>query len=218
MRLFIFSASLVILFSGCMLITGTIIQGSGIAATENRVVDDFNAIDISGASSVSVKIGDEKSVVVKFDDNLMEILKTEVSGGTLRIYSTANYKTSVGLTIDVITPSLDDIELSGASEVNVTGVSGESMKVNLSGASQATVSGSVGQLDVDTSGASTADLSALLSSKASVSTSGASNVTVSVSDAIRVSSSGASKVRVLGNPPETKQDTSGAANVEFVNE
>lgn len=216
MRLLIFSAVVAMLFSGCMLIGGPQMQGSGVVATENRTVSDFNAIDIGGASLVTVKVGDEKSVVVSFDDNLLAILKTEVSGDTLRIYCTENYRTSVGLSIQITTPSLDEIELSGAATMNIEGVNGESMKVTLSGASTSRVSGSVESLNVRTSGDATADLEQLKSTQAVVATSGASKATVSVSESIEADCSGASKVRVMGNPPETKFNTSGGAKVEFV--
>src|SRR6478672_10502815 len=65
-------------------------RGSGHAQMENREVSDFNAIKASGAVNVEVTAQKDFNVEVEADDNLLEHIKTETNGGTLKIYSEGN--------------------------------------------------------------------------------------------------------------------------------
>ena len=124
------------------------------------------------------------------------------------------------------------IQVSGASEMDISGVSSGDVTLKISGASQ--VSGSFAMTDadfelsgassvslegtasdiiLDLSGASTADLSDFRVDNAQVDLSGASNVTVNASGRLSGDLSGASRLEYVGNPTLGDISASGGSSV-----
>ena len=66
-------------------------KGNSNVVTEIRKIDaDFNSIDSSHGLQVIVIPSTKPEVSVEADENLQEIIKTEVSNGFLRVYSERN--------------------------------------------------------------------------------------------------------------------------------
>ena len=78
------------------------IKGSGDAVTEERDVGSFKRIESSGSADIFVTIGDELSVKVTLDDNLIDLIETKVRGKTLKIDSRENYSTRLGCKIEIL--------------------------------------------------------------------------------------------------------------------
>ena len=199
--------------SGCNAVFKTI-PGSGVAKTEVRTVDEFNAISFGGTSDVTVTVGQKQSVTVKVDDNLLEIVQTEVSDGMLDISTTGNYNTSIGLKINITVPSLEEANTSGVSKLLVEGVSGPAFKLDISGAGSAQIVGNIDKLDVTVSGTAKAKLRELKSKMVTANTSGSSSAEVFGADAVNANASGTSSITIFGNPTDVKQDASGVAKIE----
>ena len=75
------------------------IHGSGHQTTENRKVDDFSKLDISGGFKVMLKQDSSLSVKISADDNLLKYVKTVASGSRLRIYSKRSFCDESPITI-----------------------------------------------------------------------------------------------------------------------
>jgi len=201
--------------TGCTSIFQTV-KGSGVAATEVRTVDEFSKISIGGTSEVTVTVGDEQSVTVTFDDNLLELVRTEVSNGELQISTKGNYSTSVGMKVEISVPTLDEASVSGIGQLNVEGVIGPKFKLDVSGVGSAQIFGNVDQLDVSVSGTAKAKLKDLKSKSVDVNTSGTSSAEVFATESADADASGTSTIEVFGNPTSVSHDTSGVANIEIV--
>ena len=63
------------------------VSGDGRVIKETRSVPSFDGIDISGAFDVYLKQGETQEVIIETDNNLMPLVKTEVTGGVLKIYT-----------------------------------------------------------------------------------------------------------------------------------
>ncbi|MBX3281519.1 MAG: DUF2807 domain-containing protein [Acidobacteria bacterium] len=187
--------------------------GSGHLKTEKRDVADFDRIEVSGVVEVEVTRGDTFSVEVSADDNLLPLLRTEVDGDTLSIYTKGRISKSTELKVVVTAPNISEAETSGVSKLSLMDVKNEHLSLQASGASRVTVSGTTASLTIDISGASKALTSELLAKEASIETSGASNADVNVSEMLKAQASGASHIRYLGSPLTVKVDRSGAASV-----
>jgi hypothetical protein len=87
------------------------------------------------------------------------------------------------------------------------------MSISVHGAATLHGDGAVKQLTVETAGAGTLDLDRLTAERATVRASGSATVDVSVTQALDVHVSGAGTVNYRGNPPELKQDVSGAGTL-----
>jgi hypothetical protein len=71
------------------------VVGSGIVKAEKRDMSDFSNIDISGSLNVEIVAQQDFSVEVEGDDNLLDYIKTEVKGETLKIYSKKGFHLKV---------------------------------------------------------------------------------------------------------------------------
>ena len=68
------------------------IPGSGVIVAESRFVDDFDAISLNGSANLLISVGEPASVTVEIDDNLLDVITTEVDNGCLEIRNTKNYR------------------------------------------------------------------------------------------------------------------------------
>lgn len=190
------------------------IQGSGNAKRETRNLSDFEKIDASGAINAEIAAGKEFSVEVEADDNLLQYIKTEISGDTLKIYSEDKISPKTKLSVKISLPELTKLDVSGASTANVTGVKGDSLELQASGASKIKVDGEIKDLNAEANGASTIDASNLNAENADVNSNGASTVTAAPVNDLKAEASGASTIYYTSDPKNIKQNASGASSVK----
>ena len=172
--------------------------GSGNLVTEAREVDSFDGIIVSSAINLQVSVDSEASraVTVTYDDNILDNLVTRVDGDTLiiELEGSLNLTGDVARMVEVVTPTLVELDASGAASVDVTG-STPGLALTVSGASSVDLNDfEVGDVDVDASGAS--------------------SVLINATGDVTGSASGASSVTVRGNPTNVSIDTSGASSVD----
>jgi len=221
--------------SGLIPASGEAMSGSGTLVTEEYTLTGFDKVDVSHGFAVDISQGDTFSVVVSIDDNLVQYLRVEKQGSTLKIGLDPgrNYRDTLA-TAEVTMPELTGLELSGASDVSVTDftssealyaeVSGASslrgdieaggVRFDVSGASDIKLRGSGEDLVMDVSGASSADLADFPVADADIQVSGASSAAVNVSGRLDVEASGASRVRYRGSPTLGNVDSSGGSSID----
>ena len=202
-------------------ILGTGERGSGNLVTETRDVAAFNSIDVGSALELDVVVDPAaaQSVVVTFDDNLIDKVVTRVSGDTLvlEIDGSVNLTGSAERVIAVTVNELIALEASGASDVAVTGTTNELVALEASGASDLRVTGTTNSYELDASGASNVDVRDLIAADLNLDVSGASSVDVYATGTVSGSASGASTLDVYGNPSSVLVDSSGASSVDIKN-
>ncbi len=227
-----------ILVAGCVAVPAlTTLRGSGNTVTNEYDYDGFTRIEVGSAFQVEVVQAESYSVSVTVDDNIVEHLEVSKSGNTLRIGLKPLVRLGFGnvtLKARIALPTLEGLNLSGATTGNVSGfnsdaalnidVSGASTlrgdiragntRVDASGASTVRLAGQAGTLDVVASGASTADLEDFAAADVRVEASGASRAVVNVNGRLDAEASGASSVRYVGEPTSVNSDTSGASSIE----
>ena len=100
---------------------GKKIQGNGNVVTLERQIGNYDGIAVGSFFQVALVDGDEGTITLKGEDNLLEYIETEVRGGTLTIKSRDNMqlRPSSGATIFVTIPvdKIDAIRLSGSGKV-----------------------------------------------------------------------------------------------------
>jgi hypothetical protein len=216
-------------------VLGEEIRGSGDVVTEEFPLTGFDKVDVSHAFRVDITQNNTFSVSVSIDDNLVEHLRVEKSGTTLKIGLAPNRDyVATHPTAEVTMPELTGLEMSGGSRGTITGFestiglsidlsgasslegdieAGDSL-VDLSGGSDLTLTGSGQDLTIDASGGSDGDLADFLVADANVDASSASTVTVNASGTLNVDASSASHVYYLGSPTLGTIDESSGASVE----
>lgn len=221
----------VLLLSACAI---TPVRGSGNVVTEEREVGSFDSVALSGVGEVFITQGDEESLTIETDDNLMRYIESEVRDGRLELRIADNtipipsqsiiYRLSVVDLIELDSSGAGSFEigelgadrlnvsLSGAGNIGIDTLSATDLAVTISGAGNVELAGQVGTQEIDMSGLGNYNAPDLESQMASVHISGAGNAVVWVLDTLDVETSGAGNVEYYGSPTVT-EDISGAGRV-----
>ena len=189
------------------------IKGSGNSASEKRSIDGFKSVDVGGVFHVDITAGKDFEIEITGDDNLLQYVETRVESGVLKISSSERIKSHKGINVRISAPNIEELDASGASKVNLSGVKNSALTIDTSGASKINLSGETSSLTIDVSGASAIDAQGLKAENATVDASGASRVEVFVTDRLMSEASGASKIAYLGNPSNVEKNSSGASKI-----
>ncbi|MBN1338841.1 MAG: DUF2807 domain-containing protein [Bacteroidales bacterium] len=221
--------------SGCIYgING--VKGDGNVVKEERKVSGFDQIKVGGAFKVFLTQGDVISVVVEADENLMNLIETEVSMGKLKISTKDNINNPTALNIYITFKDLTAMDISGACELKGRnrftlgnldlGCSGASdidlameagdVTFDFSGASSVDLEGSANRVDLDISGASNLDAEEFSVKVLDADVSGASHARIRVSDELSADVSGAGSLKYKGEPRIRQQDVSGAGSIKSI--
>ncbi len=212
--------------------TGSI-SGNGDVRVESREVSDFNSVDASNGLHVFITFGDASSLQVEADENLHEIIRTEVESGQLRVYTEKNIRNAKAKNIRITVPSLKEIEVSSAADVKCENVLNTSqielsassagslrletnageIRVDASSSGSIELRGEVGELDVDVSSAGTVDADRLQAKYVRVSASSAGNASVWALEELKADASSAGNIQYKGEPASRKVETSSAGSV-----
>ncbi|MBF0546124.1 MAG: DUF2807 domain-containing protein [Candidatus Riflebacteria bacterium] len=199
----------------CLLTVGicacsTGVQGSGNEKNDLRKVDPFDSIAISGAYELSAESGKpEQKLEINTDDNLLPLIKTEVSNGLLKIYSTESISPSKTVKISITALNLKDVSFSGAGKISLSGIKNPAFKMTISGAGSVNCTGETDAFDLNISGAGSIDAKDLKVKKSYVSMSGAGSAKVYASEELNAEISGVGSVDYFGNPAKVNQKISG---------
>ena len=117
-------------------------RGSGVPITEARHLPAFHGVDLAGTNTVTVRVGEPQSVVVKADDNLVHRITTRVRSGRLVIGTRGDYSTTSPTSVVISVPILTSATLSGSGTVTVEQVAGRHLTVRLPGSGTLRASGS----------------------------------------------------------------------------
>ncbi len=249
------SSVLALMMVAGLLTSCTVVVGSGNLKTENMDFIDFTGVDIGGAFEVEIVQSDSFSVSITADENLFDYIQVYKHGSTLKIsvqpaviFRSTTQRAEIsmpelfnlelsGASCGTITgfESVDDldIEVSGASSLDVEGMVAGDMRFDISGASRVTgdvnaddvdfnvsgastvrLQGTATDMKLDLSGASNAELGDFLVDNASIKFSGASRGTVHADGRLDIDLSGASRLTYTGDPTIGDVDISDASNMQ----
>lgn len=114
------AATLILLFLvSCDNFWDGCVEGNGYRVTETRDLDSFEEIQINGEFEVDIDTGSIPSVEIKADENLVDIIATNVSGSKLIIESRNGtcLNPSYPIEITVTIPNVTKIYLNGSGYV-----------------------------------------------------------------------------------------------------
>jgi hypothetical protein len=222
-----FTLSLVLL-SSC----GETIKGDGNLVTEERPMEAFTELKVSGMFTV-VLIQGEPKVVIDTDQNLLEHISTAVDKNKLTLSSNNKMLQTDQLVLTVYYRSIEEVDLSGACDLETSGsINGESFALEVSGAAEADLTLNVTNFELELSGGGDIDLKGIAnnvaigisgaaevnafeleSKKANISVSRAGEVEINASEELDVDISGAGEITYIGNPT-IKKNISGVGELK----
>lgn len=137
------------------------LEGNGDLRSEYRAASGFEKISSSGDFKVIVKPGDEYSIEVSAESNLLSYIETDVVGSTLRIKTRGvhslvkNYPVEIFIT----TPVLKGLSLSGSGLIKTDRFLNDDFKVALSGSGDIETEVETAHIEANVSGSGTIRLS-----------------------------------------------------------
>ena len=188
-------------------------QGSGVAGTQRRDLPAFTSIDLAGGNNVTVHVGARRAVVIRADDNLLDLVTTRVHAGRLVIGTGASLRTKRPMSVDVTVPLLISVSLTGSGTLAVDGIHTRQFTVRLPGSGVVRVTGSTDYLDAILEGAGDGQLRDLVARDVTASVSGLGRLQVHVTGSLDASVSGVGAIFYTGSPRTTIKRISGAGTI-----
>ncbi|MCU6500567.1 DUF2807 domain-containing protein [Rugamonas sp. A1-17] len=148
------------------------VKGNGQQTTERRDAAASDGVDINGPMQVELRVGAAASLQVEGDSNLLPMLRTDASGGTLRIWIDGSIRSDNPLRVIYTTPQLRQVNANGSGRLTVSGLNGAPFNLSQNGSRQVQLSGNVSRLDVRVNGSGSVDAAGLQSGSTTASVNG----------------------------------------------
>jgi hypothetical protein len=235
-KIFSFLIAVMLVTTGCGIISNInarTITPSNVIITETRDVSGFTSINMGTLGKVILSQGNSESLTISGSDNLVPLVKTTVSNGTLTIQTDENInvtsfnndnlltftigvKDLSSLTVSGLgdvrmetlsTPKMD-LTMSGAGKVQLNQLTADSLNITVSGLGSVDIAGEVSQATINLPGAGTVNAPDLKIKTANVTIPGLGNATLWVTDQLTGTISGAGTISYYGNP-QTNVNTTG---------
>ncbi|MBW8049557.1 MAG: DUF2807 domain-containing protein [Cytophagales bacterium] len=212
---------------------GQSVKGNGNIIKQERKVPAFNVIEIHDAFEVYLSQGYKEIVTIVTDENLLEIVVTEVRDNILVISNKQKIIRSKSTKLYITFKELNKIDILGAVTLNggskfkfdilklmVTGAATINLDLvanklvsDLIGGTEIKLSGNVSIVNMNISGAANLSAFDLITDNFKIYISGAGNAKINVNKQLDVSISGAGNVKYKGNP-SIKKNISGVGTIQ----
>ena len=221
-------------FTTSCLMTGVI--GSRNVTTENREINDnFTGIKVSQGIEVLLTQDTDVSFSAEMDDNLHELLITEVEDGVLKIFFEKNVSKRKSSKVYLSMPKISSIKTSSGSEVDATNtlkvndlnldassgseidlrVDANSIESESSSGSEINLKGTCISLRADSSSGSEIDADELRAETVNAKASSGSDIDVYASKSIDAKASSGASINCAGNPEEKNFKKSSGGDVDI---
>ncbi len=229
---------ILILISSILFISCASVSGNGKVRDENREISNIYEVRTSGSIDVEIRSGDNYSLTVQDDENLLPYVITEVDDGVLNVHYKDGYSIMRDHAKVIITaPTLEKLSSSGSADITSVGViknsnqieintsgSGDinaevdapSIRVSGSGSGNVTLSGRTKDFDCKISGSGDVKCANLKSENAVIHVAGSSDVHVFASVTLKVNVTGSGDVYYGGNPASPEIHITGSGTVQAV--
>lgn len=207
----VFLSTLTFTLNACI-ITG--VTGSRNVTTESReITESFSKLSVSQGIEVILTQEPKVSVTIEADDNLHELLKTEVENDVLRIYFSENVAQRKSSKVYLSMPELIGVTTSSGSEVNGQNTfEVEKITLNSSSGSQIDIRLNAQEISADSSSGSEITLKGACQFLIADSSSGSEiNATELTAQDVRANASSGADIDVTSTENFTGNSSSGAS-------
>lgn len=212
---------------------GNGVKGSGDMVTEERDVIEFSWIETLGAFDVFVKVGEKQSVLITFDDNLIDLIETKVKGKTLKIYSDESFRSKRTCKIEITVPKLEgattrgsgditvmnvnsdvfECDINGSGDITVKNLEGDFLECRINGSGDFSADGKVEELEIRVYGSGDVDTRDLRAKEANVVIKGSGDARVHADESFDGSVYGSGDIAYYGDPEHTSKHVAGSGSI-----
>lgn len=225
---------LLVTTTSCFMDGLTGIKGNGEVVSEDRTISsNFNEIKVQQGIQVYITQGNSTELKVEADENIIDILRTEVKNNKLNIYFDKNVYKASSRKVYLTTSDISKIETSSGASVKTENTiettileldssSGSAIKmyvnadeISSSSSSGATINiyGKSKEFSAMASSGSSIDADKLETINATAKVSSGANIDLNVSGKLIAKASSGGDIDYEGNPTEVNKDTSSGGSV-----
>ncbi len=212
---------------------GTGEKGNGTVVTDDRAItDDFTKVSASEGLTVYVTQSNEFNIKVEADENIIDLIATDIKNGKLRIHAKQNIGRAtkkVYVSLPVVTNlsassgsqlrventiESDDLEIDGSSgaQINIELVA-DVLEIDASSGANLNISGQANRADVDVSSGGNINAKMLSTKSCTADASSGGNMKIQVSETLVADASSGGNVAYTGNASvKTKKSVSGSVH------
>ena len=205
-------------------------DGNGNVITEDRPIkNNFDEIKISQGLDLYITQSDETTLIVEADENLQDLIKTEVADGVLKIYSTENIRRASSKKVMLSVKTISAIKATSGSDVysentievsnlELTSTSGADIKLDVktetldctsTSGSDIKLSGTTKTFIASATSGSDINASKLQAETSNVRATSGADISVNTSKTLTAKATSGGDIRYSGNPEKiSKSDTS----------
>ena len=223
-------------FSACKLL-GPCVEGEGEIIEKTIKLEDISELNIAGNTILTISQGTSQNIIIKAQENIIELLSREVKDGEWSAYFTKCIKTKKAVEIFVELPNIEGLGVQGSGsilskgllevneiEVEIAG-SGEislELKANdvdseINGSGDVKLRGETSSIEVEINGSGDVSAEELVAKEAEVEINGSGDVRLNVTQSIDIEINGSGDVSYKGNPQQIKSDINGSGALNQLN-
>ncbi len=127
-------------------------HGNGHLVTQVRPLRGFTGVEVAVPIDVMVREGRDFQVKVKVDENLQELVRTEIKGDTLQVHFEGHGEADDEARIEITLPDLRAVAAAGSGDVSVTTSRRKDISLASAGSGDLSFTGPAAHLRIGTSG------------------------------------------------------------------
>lgn len=213
------------------------VRGNGEMTTKNRTVSDYDKVGLTGSMDVQLVAGQEGSLKIEAEENLMEYIETESKGGRLEISVKKGYNIQPSrnnkIVVTVPFRDLDGVYLTGSGDITssdviksenfetkITGsgdvklmVNAKNARASVTGSGDMALRGTAQDFNCKVTGSGDISASDFKCERVDATVTGSGDISVYASEELRASTPGSGDIRYSGNPKKEDFKTFGSGSV-----
>ncbi|MBL4604373.1 MAG: DUF2807 domain-containing protein [Flavobacteriaceae bacterium] len=204
-----------------------------VVSKKRKINDDFTRVKVSNGLDLYIKQGSKTSLTVEADENLHEIIITEVKGGVLKIYTDRNIRRAKARKVYLTVTTLEELKATSGSDVfsentikandlEVSTSSGADMRIEVdadnvtsrsSSGADLRISGIANSHSANASSGSSIHAYNLKSKNVTAKVSSGADISVFATESINARASSGGDIRYKGSPEKVNKKTSSGGGV-----
>ncbi len=212
---------------------GDAVKGNGKVITQDRTVTPFKAIKVDAGIDLEIAQGNQISLTIEADENIIPVIITEVVNGILNIYPEKSIRNAKVMKVYLVFKNIEAITANGGCDITSKGklhfsnletvlnggcdiqldLSVDNLICSHNGGCDAIFTGEASNVEYTVMGGSDVDATKLITGDCAIIAAGGSDVDVNVSGQLRINASGASDVSYMGSPTNVSKSASGGSDI-----
>lgn len=188
-------------------------QGSARITEIVRELPAFERIELRSAEPLWVRRGPVPRLRLIGDDNLLELIATEVRGGTLVVEARGSYRARQPLRIEVELPSLSALSVPGGANAVLEALDPEHFQLVIDGSSTVEATGQVQRLEIELNGSGDARLAGVRAGQVKAELNGSGNIEVQATGDLLAELNGSGDIVYSGDPDELRVQVNGSGRI-----